>query len=511
MKSARAKVCVPVCVRHASEVRDGIHRAANIADFVEVRFDCLDQSDQDLLREEVIRYSTGKPLILTNRSQDQGGHSKLSHEARIRFWSALQTLPEGWLADIEFDLVNEFASTDSQTRLGVDWKNIVCSYHHFNGTPEDLETIYGRMATTPARILKIAVTANDATDCLPVFRLLERSQREGRDLIAIAMDSAGIITRVLGPSRGSFLTFASLDDEGATAPGQLTARELRYMYRLDQIDRETQIMGIIGDPVSHSLSPHIHNAAFAAAGLNAVYLPFHVRNAEPFIKRMVHPKSRELDWNLRGLSITAPHKSSVTEWLDSVEPDAREMGAVNTIVVQDGELRGFNTDMIGFALSLQAEFSSLKDARCAVIGSGGGARAILRAFQSEGAHCELFARESNRSRQLADQLNLESHSLASAEFNQFDIVVNTTPLGTRGELQPETVATAEQLRGVRLAYDLVYNPLETRFLSEARAAGCRTLNGLGMLLAQAAEQFKLWTGKEPDMEVMRAAALRAIT
>src|SRR5438552_19048551 len=120
------------------------------------------------------------------------------------------------------------------------------------------------MSATPARIIKISVQANDSMDCIPIFHLLERVQREEREMIAIAMGPAGIMTRILGPSRGSFLTYGSLDDESATAPGQLTAKELREVYRIDQIDRGTEVFGIIGNPVRHSLSPQIHNAAFAA-------------------------------------------------------------------------------------------------------------------------------------------------------------------------------------------------------------------------------------------------------
>src|SRR5262249_49926700 len=161
--------------------------------------------------------------------------------------------------------------------------------------------------------------------------------------------------------------YGSLDDESATAPGQLTARELREVYRIDQINGQTAVFGIVGKPVGHSLSPQIHNAAFAAAGLNAVYLPFEVHNATEFMRRMVQPRSREIDWNLRGLSVTSPHKLVVMERLDWIEPSAKEMRAVNTIVTQGDELHGYNTDAVGFIRPLQRKFGSLQQARCAVI------------------------------------------------------------------------------------------------------------------------------------------------
>src|SRR5439155_8309306 len=174
-----------------------------------------------------------------------------------------------------------------------------------------------------------------------------------RDLIAIAMGSAGVITRILGPSRGSFLTYGSLDDTSATAPGQLTARDLRSVYRIDSIDRDTEIMGLIGQPVSHSISPHIHNAAFENAGVNAVFIPFEVRDLEAFVRRMARECSREIEWKLRGFSVTAPHKAAVIKHLDWIDATAKEIGAVNTIVIQDGELRGYNTDAAAFIQPLR--------------------------------------------------------------------------------------------------------------------------------------------------------------
>jgi 3-dehydroquinate dehydratase/shikimate dehydrogenase len=316
------------------------------------------------------------------------------------------------------------------------------------------------------------------------------------------------MTRVLGPSRGSFLTYGSLDNESATAPGQLTARELREVYRIDQIDQQTEVVGIIGKPVAHSLSPRIQNAAFGAGKVNAVYIPFEVADVTQFMRRMAHPRRRELDWNLRGLSVTAPHKTDVLRSLDWIEPAAKQIGAVNTIVTQDNELHGYNTDAPGFIAPLRIKFGSLGDARCAIIGAGGGARAALWALRNEDARVELFVRNVAATKSMAEEFGVECYPLAGATFNEFDVVINATPLGMRGAQQDETAATAEQLRNVRLAYDLVYNPGETRFLREARAAGCETLGGIEMLIAQAVEQFKLWTGKEPDVEVMRAAASR---
>ena len=301
-----------MCATHERIVAKRL-RAARVADIIELRLDCLLEAELDSAKS-VLGSLIGKAealIILTMRSGEQGGRVSLSLDQRSQFWASLGSAAENCLRDFELDLVQEYQRRADER---VDWSKVICSHHDFAGVPSNLEQIYESMAATEARILKIAVQADDATDCLPVFRLLERARSaKGREMIAIAMGPAGIMTRILGPSRGSFLTYGSLDDESATAPGQLTARALREVYRIDRIDQQTEVIGIIGKPVGHSLSPHIHNAAFADAGLNAVYIPFEVRDAVSFMRRMAHPRSRELDWNLRGLSVTAPHKSVVMD------------------------------------------------------------------------------------------------------------------------------------------------------------------------------------------------------
>ena len=505
------KICVPVCVDRFDKMQEAIERTSQFADVIELRLDYLDdiEAARKSLREliGIIRC----PLILTLRSAEQGGSNSFDYDRRRQFWLSLKDIPSSTLCDIELDLVLEFSANATQEQLPFSWDRVICSHHDFSGIPSDLEQIYERMAATPAAIIKIAVQANDATDCVPIFSLLERAQREHREMIAIAMGQPGIMTRILGPSRGSFLTYASIDEESTTAPGQVTAADLREVYRIDQIDRETQIFGIIGNPVSHSLSPRIHNGALAAASLNAVFMPFEVHDVKQFIRRMVHPKSREIDWDLRGLSVTAPHKSTVMSSLDWIDPAAKDIGAVNTIVVRNDQLLGYNTDAAGFISALRERFGSLNAARCAVIGTGGAARAVLWALNAAGANITLFARNPEKGKELSTQFSAACEPLANARFEKFDIVINATPLGTRGEHQNKTAATADQLRGVRLAYDLVYNPIETRFIREAHEAGCEILGGIEMLLAQAVEQFKLWTDREPDKETMREAALRGLS
>lgn len=473
---------MPLCEQDLATLRDGCELAIEWADLIELRLDCLKQLPEDAAS---VLNNFSRPMILTFRPTEQGGHRDSTRAERKAFWTSLapQIKSDWW--DVEGDLVAE---------LSLNWPRIIVSYHDFSRVPEDLEQIYERLADTPAAVVKIAVQAVDITDCLSVFKLLDRARSEGRELIAIAMGNAGIATRILGPSRGSFLTYGALDDDSATAPGQVNARKLRSLYHVDKIDDETMICGLVGLPVMHSVSPHFHNAAFESEGINGVYLPFEVRDAKEFFRRMVNPRSRELNWNLRGLSITAPHKQTVMECLDWVDPKAEEIGAVNTVVVDRDRLLGYNTDATGFIEPLLDRFGSLRDAGVAVIGAGGAARAAVYALRQQGALVTVFARDPVKAQQLFD---VSCESLAGASFTGYDFVINATPLGS-GAYIDQTAATSEQLNGVRCVYDLIYNPRETRLMREALAAGCETLGGLEMLIAQAKLQFELWTGKKPS-------------
>lgn len=508
METNNRCICVSICERTIEAVQQACARAGDLGDLVEVRLDCLDisESGASFHNLESLLQNIPRPVIVTYRPAEQGGQHQLDAKSRLVFW--LFKRPEAEFFDIEFDI----ATPPSLLQYGkdLDWSRVICSYHNFHGVPPHLSHIYERMLSSPARILKIAVQANDATDCIPVFQLLERGLKDGREMIAIAMGTAGVATRILGPSRGAFLTYASLDSETATAPGQISARELREVYRLEKINQQTQIFGLIGLPVFHSVSPQIHNAAFGVQAVNAVYVPFEVRDLEAFIRRMVHPRTRELDWNMRGLSVTAPHKIAVMDHLDWIEPAAKEIGAVNTILIAGDILRGYNTDGTAFLKPLIQKFGELRDVSCAVIGSGGAASAVVWGLNQEDAKVTVFAREDKKAESLAKKFGATCKSLEGSLFEGFDVVINATPLGTAEQFESETPANASQLRGARLAYDLVYNPVETSFLREAGKAGCETLGGLSMLVAQAAEQFRLWTGAVAPEAVMLDAAERAL-
>ncbi len=516
-KTNRVRLVVPVSVPRARNLPEAIEQAARVADVIELRLDAL--SDDAQLDEAVrdlhqLRRTAGKRLLLlTLRPATQGGGREMSDERRDAFWSQVfATCRDDFdYADLELDLVERYQRANVEAHApsesSIDWSRVICSHHDFNGVSLNLTQIYGRMTRTSAATLKLAVRADDATDALVLWQLLERARRDGRALIAIAMGETGAFTRVLAHAHGGApFTYAALDKAHANAPGQLSADELRKLYRVASLKAQTEITGLLGWPVAHSLSPRMHNRAFAAHALDAVYLPFAVRDVRGFLRRMAHPRTRELSWPLRGLSVTAPHKRDVIECLDWIEPAAREIDAVNTILVTKDELHGYNTDGRA-ALAPLENLLELGGARVAVIGAGGAARAVLWSLREAEARATVFARDTAKAEVVATHFGAACQPLEEARFGGFAVVINTTPLGTRGVDEDATPAVAAQLAGVAVAYDLVYNPRVTRFLREAQAAGCvHTPNGLGMLVAQAAAQFNLWTGQAAPVELMREAA-----
>lgn len=502
----KPRICVSICEQNPNLLAAAISKAAKLGDLIEVRTDCFAVEDtaQAFASFSDLTGDTDHPLVLTYRPREQGGQRELDPRSRLRFWMFERPEINGF-----FDIELAIARNRSLFRFGrpLDWSRVICSHHNFAGLTANLDAylnrIYEGMKDLPARVLKIAVQVDDAIDCLSIFKLLKRARAEGRELIPIAMGPAGIMTRVLGPSQGAFLTYAALDDSSATGPGQPTARELRDVYRIEKIHSETAIFGLMGHPILHSLSPDIHNAAFAATDADAVYLPFDVRDVSGFLRRMVHPKTREFEFNFKGLSVTAPHKVKVIDSLDWVEPSAREIGAVNTIVVEGDRLCGYNTDADALITPLVQRVGSLENRNCAIIGAGGVAAAARWRLHKEGANVTLFARDETKAR---ENLKSDCRPLNGARFDDFDVVINATPLGATGSLVKETPVGKDQLMGAGLAYDLVYNPADTRFLSEAKAAGCKTLGGLTMLIEQAIAQFKLWTNDEAPRGAMLAAA-----
>ncbi len=488
-------ICVPITETKAEAFLNAIEEAAKTADIIELRLDYLTDKDPVYLLKvlSIKREQFRKPFILTYRPREQGGQKDLTIADRRNFWRKFN----GWdlvaYADIELDMVQRL----EQAELPIPWHKVICSQHNFDETPANLHEIYERIARTPAAIVKIATKANRIADCLPLFDLMQRGEKP---VIILGMGLPGIATRILALSRGALLTFGALQRGAESASGQPTAIELRELYRAHQLTKHSEIYGVIGNPIGHSRSPLIHNAALKAIGRDAVYLPLEVDDAAAFIRDFVHPKTKKLDWNLRGLSVTIPHKLSVMPHLDFISPAAQAVGAVNTIIVKGDELHGDNTDVIGAMKPLE-ELLDVKGARAAIIGAGGAARAICYGLQQRGTKVTIYARDVHKAQTLADEFNANAAAMSAFHGNA-DIVINCTPVGMQGHNQNASPIQGDALQNVRLVYDLIYNPQETQLLKEAKAAGCQTLGGMAMLLGQAAEQFRLWTGEEAPLDVM---------
>jgi 3-dehydroquinate dehydratase/shikimate dehydrogenase len=496
-------ICVPITERRADAFLAAITEAAELADAIELRLDYLDEDDLSAVMERLPRQlaALAKPAILTFRPREQGGQRDVDICDRIEFWRNLppDLLHRMAFADLELDLVEALKPVQSP----VPWQKVICSYHNLETTPDDIAAISDRIAATPAAVVKVATVARTIDDSMRLLTLLDRKPA-GKPVIALGMGIPGIMTRVLALSRGALLTFGSLRRGAESASGQPTVTELRDYYRVKSLSSQSEILGVIGNPIGHSRSPAIHNAALRATGRDAVFLPLEVSNLVGFVRDFVRPATKQIPWRMRGFSVTIPFKVAIIELVDTTDPMATSVGAVNTVVVDDGRLLGFNTDVEGAMRPLQ-ELLELKGARAAVIGAGGSARAVCAGLARAGANVTVYGRDPHKAAMLASQFGVES-----AEISRFrdpvDVLINCTPIGMRGHSEGASPIGADSLRNTGLVYDLIYSPKDTALLKQARAAGCHTLGGLAMLVAQAGEQFKLFTGEEPPMAVMEMAA-----
>lgn len=504
--SERAVIAVPIAQPSSEEAIAFCSDAERVADWIEFRLDYL----EDLKRESLTRamlsliQSGRKPMIFTYRPITEGGRAPADLRHRRDIWQALfascQELRDraGLLFDLELDLVEYLV----EQSMACPWSQVIASWHAFETLPDDLETIYRRAAATPARILKIAVAVRDVHEVVGIFHLLQRARDERRPLIALAMGMPGIITRILGPAYGSVLSYGTLSPDRQTAPGQPLARHLKDLYRVNEVTRRTKVYGVMGKPIGHSLSPVIHNAWMQQAGHDAVYVPFEVSDVRAFLTHIVQPETRRVPWPVGGLSVTLPHKVSVVNYLDAIDPLALRVGAVNTIVLQENKLIGFNTDVAGFIRPLLSRMD-VKGARAIIVGTGGAARAAAVGLAEQGAQLTIVGRDKERTLALAKLVDAQTGSLDELSKLSGDVLVQATPVGMTG-YQGHLIIPTELLEKVRLVYDLVYNPVETDLLRRARQAGCDTLGGLEMFLHQAAEQFFLWFGSRPSIELAQA-------
>ena len=451
------------------------------ADVVELRLDLVRNLDLDRLLT-----ARGKPKLATIRSRQQGGGARpADREALLR--RALE-------AGVEY-LDLEFGEHDQVLLKGRGRARRILSYHDFNGTPADLQALHREMRQDAGDALVKIVTLADAASDLLRMRDLLRSAAPG-SLIAFCMGAKGIASRILAPLWGSAALYAPARGAADSAPGQVPLEDLFDLYRVDRIGPGTRLLGVLGFPVGHSLSPRVHNAALGALDLDYRYLPLEARTMAEFL-----PLLSEL--RLSGLSVTLPHKETILPHLDALDDSARRIGAVNTVIKIWNRLEGFNTDAEAAVAPLRSR-RTLQGAHAAVLGAGGAARALVHGLMQEGARVTLFNRTPSRARDLAHSSGARSLPWSRLRGFRADVLVNATSVGMAPDIDRTPVPASWIASPV--VYDIIYNPAETRLLREARARGAEVIGGLEMFVAQAAAQFELFTGRAAPLEVMHRAA-----
>ena len=374
---------------------------------------------------------------------------------------------------------------------------LLVSYHDFSRT-KGLEQAAKRIEAFEPDFVKVVSTARTLADNLAVLKLIEDHSLASH-VVGIAMGEEGLVSRVLGPRAGAAFTFASPDDGAETAPGQVTARTMVELYRLDQLDQSTRIFGVAGNPIGHSLSPLMHNMAFKRESVNAVMLPLKTKSLDDLLTLV-----RELP--LGGVAVTMPLKQEVLPHLANMDPLTAKIGACNTLRTgADGKIYGFNTDVAGVVRPLEKRMR-LKGARIAVLGAGGAARAAVFGLVEQGAEVFVINRTHEKAVALARKAHAKSLKQDQLAKNKFDALINTTPCGMAGIKQAMPIKENEL--NASLVFDMVYNPLDTPLLKLAHSRGLAVISGMEMFVQQGARQFEIWTGKPaPEAEMMRVVEL----
>ncbi len=471
-------------------------RLSGNARLLELRLDALG-SVSAIVRvlERLAERPLPTPWIATCRPRAQGGGFEKSASAQMAVLALAARAGASWV-DVDAESLERFSPRLRAPMLPPVGR--IVSHHDFSRTPRDLEALYQRLELLGADWVKIAVTPRTQNENAS---LLAMTRRHRRRVISVAMGAVGIPGRILALAAGGALTYAAPDNGRATAPAQPTLSELREAYRANRLNCRTRVYGLLGRPVAHSLSPALHNAAFAHARLNAVYLPFEARSPQELLDSIGA-------FRLAGLSVTHPHKQSILRLLDAVDLLAESIGAVNTVVVRGGgKLFGCNTDYVGLLRTLQRHVA-LEGARVLLVGAGGAARACAFALATAGAFISVTARRSAAARALARAIGGETVPRVALRRRRFDAIVNCTPVGQTPDVDASPLQ-ANELNG-RVVFDLVYNPIETQLLRLARRRGCRIVPGWQMLVEQGAAQFEIWTGLRAPLAVMRRAVLRGL-
>jgi 3-dehydroquinate dehydratase/shikimate dehydrogenase len=482
--------------RHRHLIAEHKHLAEQGCKLVELRLDFLvtPPNLKRLLAERPC------PVIITCRREQDGGRWAKNEQDR------LMLIRQAIAAGVDYvDLEEDIAA--SIPRFGKT-KRII-SYHNFQETPEDLNHLHAKLSSLNADVVKIVTMAHSPHDNLRLMRLMRATRVP---TVAFCMGEFGQASRILAAKFGSPFTYATFHADRQMAPGQISYQMMKEIYRYEKINQATEVYGVIADPVSHSLSPQIHNAAFDALGLNKVYVPIRVRPED--LKQFMHD-GREL--GIRGLSVTIPHKEEILQYATKFDDATQEIGASNTLVWDGDDRVARNTDYRAAMDSLDGVFggserepSGLKDKEALVLGAGGAARAIAVGLTRRGARVVIASRTPERADELATRCKGRSIGWGVRHTIKCDLIVNCTPVGMHPHLD-ETPYDAKHLQPEMVVFDTVYNPEHTLFLKQAREAGCRVITGVDMFVGQAALQFKLFTGREAPTAIMRQVFRRSIS
>ena len=511
------KLAVPIAAPDLKQAKRQIKAAvAAGAEMLELRTDYLENLSVDLVKSLIAeaKKATSRelPIIVTCRDRRQGGAREYSTRLRVDVLSS--TVGAG-AEFIDFEYEN-FLTTENQEKIELALSEsskarLILSVHNFEGKFNNIGKLHRHILTLyPAAIVKLVYTANHINDCFEAFDLLHRTSGER---IIFCMGEAGLISRIIAKKLNSFVTYASVDEKSATAPGQLTIEQLKTIYRWASINQDTELYGIIASPVAHSLSPAVHNACFAGMRANKLYLPLFVEGGKDKFDRFMKNALNRRWLDFCGFSVTIPHKQNALDYVrvngGFVEPLAEKIGAANTVLIgPDDRLSAYNTDYAGALNAITSALGSRADLNglgVAVIGAGGAARAIVAGLSDAGAEVTIYNRTVKKAERLAAEFNCDFAPLDKLPKLSAKLAINCTSIG----MHPDTDATPLPRRCIKkdmVVFDMVYNPAETLLLKQAKEAGAKTIDGLEMFVNQALAQFRLFTGQEANGKLMRKIA-----
>ena len=523
-----AYLAVPIAAQNLERAEQQIKAAlACGAEMLELRVDYLENLSVDLVRRLMHQAQKAGdqpiPIIVTCRHSQQGGAIAYPEQLRIEVLTgALKAGAE--FIDFEYE---KFLSVESQEKIELALSQsskgrLILSAHNFETKFDNIGRLHRHIATLyPAAIPKLVYTANHINDCFEAFDLLHRT---GGQRIVFCMGAVGMASRIIAKKLDSFVTFASANEQSATAPGQVSIKQFKDLYRWDNIDADTELFGVIADPVAHSLSPAIFNASFTDSKMNRLYLPLLVAGGRdkfgPFMDNIL-----ARPWlDFAGFSVTIPHKENALNYARErqgfIEPLAEKIGAVNTLVIEsratsdERRIRAYNTDYAGALDAITSTpgitRADLRDLPVAVIGAGGVARAIVAGLRDAGAKIKIYNRTVERAEKLAADFNCCFAPLDELPNVEAKLLINCTSVGMYPNID-RTPLPKECIKKNMVVFDTIYNPAETLLLKQAKQAGAKTIDGLSMFINQALAQFKLFTSQTANPELMRKTVVEKLS